>query len=70
MESARGNSSHNHNPFVMLRRPGTDEDQGEVIGLSLAPGASFQSKPKGLMPRVTRVVSQVSTSAWARKLPE
>ena len=25
VESARGHSSHNHNPFIMLRRPGTDE---------------------------------------------
>ena len=41
VESARGNSSHNHNPFIMLRRPGTDEEKGEVIGFSLIYSGNF-----------------------------
>lgn len=41
VESARGHSSHNHNPFIMLRRPGTDEEQGEVIGFSLIYSGNF-----------------------------
>ena len=41
VESLRGHSSHNHNPFVMLRRPGTDEDQGEVLGFSLVYSGNF-----------------------------
>ncbi len=41
VESTRGHSSHNHNPFVMLRRPGTDEDRGEVMGFSLIYSGNF-----------------------------
>ena len=41
VESTRGTSSHNHNPFVMLRRPGTDEETGEVIGFSLVYSGNF-----------------------------
>ena len=29
--SIRGNSSHNHNPFIILKRPTADEFQGEAI---------------------------------------
>lgn len=39
--STRGHSSHNHNPFVMLSRPGTTETQGEVIGFSLVYSGNF-----------------------------
>ena len=31
--SIRGNSSHEHNPFIVLRRPSTTETSGEVMGL-------------------------------------
>ena len=41
VESAWGNSSHNHNPFIMLRRPGAGEDSGEVIGFSLIYSGNF-----------------------------
>ena len=41
VESTRGHSSHNHNPFIMLRRPGTDEDKGEVMGFSLVYSGNF-----------------------------
>ena len=41
VESARGHSSHNHNPFIMLRRPGADEEQGEVLGFSLVYSGNF-----------------------------
>ena len=50
VESARGHSSHNHNPFVMLRRPGTGEDCGEVLGLSLVYSGNF--------------LAQVEVDAW------
>ena len=38
----RGNSSHEHNPFVVLRRPNADERQGEVIGISLVYSGNFR----------------------------
>ena len=34
VSSARGNSSHNHNPFIALKRPNADEFQGEALGFS------------------------------------
>ncbi len=40
--SMRGNSSHEHNPFVVLRRPNADERQGEVIGISLVYSGNFR----------------------------
>lgn len=33
--SIGGNSSHEHNPFIVLRRPSTIETSGEVMGFSL-----------------------------------
>lgn len=35
VSSIRGNSSHEHNPFIVLRRPSTTETSGEVMGFSL-----------------------------------
>ena len=35
-----------------------------------SPGFKHQENPKGLIPIIIRVTLKVSTSAWARKLPE
>ena len=50
VESTRGHSSHSHNPFIMLRRPGTGEDSGEAIGFSLVYSGNF--------------LAQVEVDAW------
>ncbi|MNH74347.1 Alpha-galactosidase [compost metagenome] len=41
IESRRGASSHQQNPFLALLRHGTDENQGEVYGFSLVYSGSF-----------------------------
>ena len=41
VSSARGASSHQHNPFVVLRRPTTTEGVGEAIGLALVYSGNF-----------------------------
>lgn len=41
IESTRGISSHQHNPFVALKRENTDEFQGEVIGATLVYSGNF-----------------------------
>lgn len=41
VESTRGLSSHQHNPFVALLRPGTSEDQGDVFGFNLVYSGNF-----------------------------
>lgn len=48
--STRGISSHNHNPFLMLRRPHTTETEGEVLGFSLIYSGNF--------------LAQVEVDAW------
>ena len=42
--SLRGHSSHNHNPFVILKRPAADEFQGEAIGFSLIYSGNFLAR--------------------------
>lgn len=39
--SMRGQSSHTHNPFLILKRPNTDENQGEAMGFSLVYSGNF-----------------------------
>ena len=39
--SLRGHSSHEHNPFIILKRPSADEFQGEAIGFSLIYSGNF-----------------------------
>ena len=39
--SDRGASSHQHNPFIALRRPTTTEDAGEAYGFSLVYSGNF-----------------------------
>ena len=39
--SLRGHSSHEHNPFIILKRPTVDEFQGEAIGFSLIYSGNF-----------------------------
>ncbi|MCL6457927.1 MAG: alpha-galactosidase, partial [Gorillibacterium sp.] len=41
VESRRGSSSHNHNPFIALLSQGADEDHGEVYGFSLVYSGNF-----------------------------
>ncbi len=41
IDSTRGHSSHEQNPFIILKRPSADEYQGEVIGCSLIYSGNF-----------------------------
>ena len=41
IESTRGVSSHQHNPFVALKRPETTEKQGEAIGAAFVYSGNF-----------------------------
>jgi len=44
IESRRGISSANQNPFVIIKRPQTDEERGEAIGMSLVYSGNFIAK--------------------------
>ena len=41
IESIRGNSSHQHNPFLALKRVHTTENSGEAMGFSLVYSGNF-----------------------------
>ena len=41
IDSTRGASSAHQNPFIILKRPNTDEDMGEAIGFSLVYSGNF-----------------------------
>jgi alpha-galactosidase len=41
ISSSRGSSSHQHNPFLCLRRSGTTEEHGEAIGVALVYSGNF-----------------------------
>ena len=41
VESKRGGSSANQNPFVILKRPNTDDNSGEAIGMSFVYSGNF-----------------------------
>ncbi len=41
ISSVRGASGHEHNPFLMLKRTSTTEENGEAIGLSLVYSGNF-----------------------------
>jgi len=55
VNSRRGSSSHNHNPFVALLGSGADEDHGDVYGFSLVYSGSFEAQAEVEQYGTTRV---------------
>lgn len=68
IDSMRGNSSHNHNPFVVLCRPYTTEQQGEAIGLSLIYSGNFLMQAEVDTYDVTRLMTGINPSGFDWKL--
>lgn len=68
VESARGHSSHNHNPFLMLRRPGTGEEAGEVLGFSLVYSGNFLAQAEVDTWDTTRVTLGINPFGFDWKL--
>ena len=62
------NSSHNHNPFVILKRPDTDEFQGEAIGFSLIYSGNFLAQAEVDTYDTTRVLMGIHPSCFDWKL--
>ncbi len=57
--SVRGHSSHNHNPFIILKRPDTTEHAGESYGFHLVYSGNFLSAAEVDTFGVTRVVQGI-----------
>ena len=55
IESRRGSSSHQQNPFAALLSPGSDEDHGEVFGFSLVYSGNFIAQAEVDQFRTTRL---------------
>lgn len=55
IDSRRGASSHQFNPFVALARPQADEDQGDVYGFSLVYSGNFVAEAEVDSLHATRV---------------
>ncbi|WP_239613761.1 alpha-galactosidase [Cohnella mopanensis] len=55
VESRRGSSSHQQNPFIALVSPNADEENGEAYGFSLVYSGSFVAQAEVDQFRTTRV---------------
>ncbi len=68
--SVRGHSSHNHNPFIMLKRPHTTESAGEVYGFNLVYSGNFLSAAEVDNYGVTRVLQGIHPRGFCWQLAE
>ena len=70
VSSARGHSSHNQNPFIVLKRPTADEFQGEVIGFSLVYSGNFLAQAEVDAYQVTRIILGINPFGFSWKLEQ
>ena len=66
--STRGNSSHMHNPFIVLKRPETTEMSGEALGFSLVYSGNFLAQAEVDTWNVTRVLMGIHPSGFSWRL--
>lgn len=68
IHSMRGHSSHEHNPFMALKRPAADEFQGEAIGFSLVYSGNFLAQAEVDTHNALRVTMGISPECFDWKL--
>lgn len=68
IDSRRGNSSHEHNPFMVLRRKHTNEYRGEAIGFSLIYSGNFRIQAEVDTHNVTRITAGINPKGFDWKL--
>ena len=68
IDSMRGNSSHEHNPFLALKRHNTDENAGEAIGISLVYSGNFRMQAEVDTHDVTRITAGINPEGFDWKL--
>lgn len=68
VNSLRTASSHQENPFVMLARPDTDNDQGEVLGFNLIYSGNFNDSIEVDQFDVSRVLIGINPDEFAWNL--
>ena len=69
LRSARGASSHQHNPFAILAAPHTTEETGECLGAMLVWSGNFKIECEVSQMQSTRLVAGVSDDdfSWTLK---
>lgn len=68
IDSMRGNSSHNHNPFMVLKRPQATEKEGTVIGFSLIYSGNYRIQAEVDTYDTTRITMGIDPSTFDWKL--
>ena len=68
IESLRGHSSHQQNPFVILKRPETTEFSGEATGFCFVYSGNFQISAQVDTYRVTRILVGINRTWFSWKL--
>jgi alpha-galactosidase len=68
IESMRGHSSAHENPFVILKRPNTDEDSGEAFGFSFVYSGNFLAQAEVDTYDVTRFTMGINPRGFSWKL--
>ena len=68
VESIRGNSSHQHNPFLALKRRETTEHSGEVLGFSLIYSGNFLAQAQVDNYDMTRVLMGINPTWFSWQL--
>ncbi len=68
VSSMRGNSSHQHNPFLALKRKNTTERSGEAIGFSLIYSGNFLAQAEVDNYNVLRVMIGINPFGFQWKL--
>ena len=66
--SNRGHSSHEHNPFIALKRETTDENQGEAIGISLVYSGNFKIQAEVDTRNTARIIAGINPDTFDWKL--
>lgn len=66
--SMRGNSSHEHNPFLVLKRRTADERQGEAIGFSIIYSGNFRIQAEVDAHDTLRVLAGIDPETFEWKL--
>jgi alpha-galactosidase len=68
ISSLRGASSHQHNPFLVLKRPWTTEEAGEAYGFSLVYSGNFLAEAEVDPFETTRVRLGINPEGFAWRL--
>lgn len=66
--SNRGHSSHEHNPFIALKRETTDENQGEAIGIGLVYSGNFKIQAEVDTRNTARILAGINPDTFDWKL--